>query len=78
MEAATVTAAWAAVTAEELTRLYWRQACSDEEIGLLFGVSKGAVYHRRRALGVPSRPVGHSLPLRDRGRSLRCSGPFLR
>jgi hypothetical protein len=78
MEAATMTAAWAGVTAEELTRLYWRQACSDEEIGLLFGVSKGTVYHRRRALGVPSRPVGRSERLGDRGRSLVCRGPFLR
>jgi hypothetical protein len=70
--------AWKAVTAEQLDRLYWRQEMTDEEIALFYGVSKDTVTGRRRRFGIPGRGEARPRPLRDRGRSLRCSGPFLR
>lgn len=70
MEAAPVSPAWEAITAGELHRLYWRQVCSDEEIGLMFGVSRQTVYRKRLALGVPSRR-GPTPGLGNRGRRLK-------
>jgi hypothetical protein len=71
--------AWKAITAEQLDRLYWRQEMSDVEISLMFGVSVSAVAAKRQRLGVAGRGKGRTpAPLRDTGRALRMSAPFLR
>jgi hypothetical protein len=71
--------AWRAVTAEQMRRLYWRQQLTDEEIGLMYGVTKSSVIQKRQRLGVEGRgPGNHPPALRNTGRSLRASGPWLR
>lgn len=74
-----VNSAWQSLTAEELTRLYWRQEMTDEEIGLMFGVNRRAVSYKRKQLGVPGRARKlYAPPLGDRGRALTFKRPFLR
>jgi hypothetical protein len=71
--------AWAAITREQLERLYWTQQLTDEEIGLAYGVSTSTVKSKRRRFGIAGRTRNLAVPpLGDAGRSLRTRGPWER